>query len=70
MSIENLLAMQSDSGEILVSDKSDDFIASFRNGEWIADDVFEMEDLAENFYHILDETEVLNLLQVARGELK
>ena len=69
MTIQHILAMKSESGEILLSDKSDDFMASFKGGKWIADDVFECADLEENFWHIRDNTEVLRLIAEAKTVL-
>lgn len=69
MTIKHILAMRSDDGEISLFDESDKFMASFNDGQWIADDVFEFRDIEENFYHITDDAEVMRIIAEARSVL-
>ncbi len=69
MTIKHILAMRSDDGEISLFDESDKFMASFKDGQWIADDVFEFRDIEENFYHITDDAEVMRIIAEARSVL-
>lgn len=64
--IKHILAMRSDTGELSLFDETDNFMASYRGGKWIADDVFEMRDIEQNFYHIEDDKEVLKIMDEAR----
>lgn len=70
MTIKYILAMKSEDGEILLGDQTDDFMASFKDGRWIADDIFEFYDLEENFWHIQDDAEIHRLMAEARAALE
>jgi hypothetical protein len=69
VTIKHILAMRSDDGEISLYDETDHFMASFKDGKWVADDVFEFKDIEENFYHITDDAEVLRIIAEARSIL-
>ena len=68
--MHHILAMKSSSGEILIADQTDNFCASFRDGKWIADDIFGSEELFENFQHIQDEEESMRILAEARSKFR
>lgn len=70
MKSETILAMMSERGEILLADKRDNFFASFQDGKWIADDIFEFESLVEDFWHIRCKQKIDELLNEARAALK
>lgn len=67
---EHLSASRADDGRISVYDESDDFMASFVDGKWVADQLFRWTDLEENFKLIYDEDEVIRLIAEARAALK
>lgn len=70
MDTEHILAMKSaGTGNIHLFDETDDFMASFYKGKWIADTVFDYADLQENFDHMTDDDEILRLLAEARAAL-
>ena len=61
--------MKSDTGEISLFDDTDNFMASYKGGKWIADSVFEFRDIEQNFYHIEAADEVLQIMAEARKVL-
>lgn len=67
---EHLSASRADDGRISVYDESDEFMASFLDGKWIADQLFRWTDLEDNFKLIYDEDEVIRLIAEARAALK
>ncbi len=69
MKMDHVLAMRSPDGEILIADQTDNFSASFRDSKWRYGDIFDSEDLFENFRHIEDDDEVLRILKEARSTL-
>lgn len=69
MTIKHILAMRSNDGEISLYDETDHFMASYKDGQWIGDDVFEFKDIEENFYHITDDLEVMRIISEARSIL-
>jgi hypothetical protein len=69
MIIKHILAMKSAKGQILLFDREDEFIASFKDSQWLPYDVFEFDDLEYNFVHLENEKEILGLMEEARAAL-
>ena len=63
-----VLIRRSDSGEISVYDRRDKFMASFKNGTWVADSVFSPYEL-EEFTILEEESEIASVLLEARTAL-
>ncbi len=59
---------RSDDGDISIFDERDNFIASFKRGQWIDDLVFQTYEL-EEFTIIEDEVEIFRVLAEARKAL-
>lgn len=68
MMLEHILVRKSDLGEICVFDERDNLLASFQNGKWIADDVFEYSDF-DRFTVITDKGEIEKISSEARKAL-
>lgn len=66
--LKHILARRSKNGEISIFDETDNFLASFRDGHWIADDVFQYSDF-DHFTVIEDENEISKLITEARAAL-
>ena len=66
--MKDVLIRKSDQGEISVFDERDDFIASFRDGEWTNKLLFRSYDL-EEFTIVQDDNEVIQILEQARTTL-
>lgn len=66
--MKDVLVQRSEAGEIAIYDRRDKFLASFQNGQWIGDDVFNFYEL-EEFTVLYDDIEVLQLLTEARAAL-
>lgn len=65
--IRHLQVLRSEEGKISLFDRTDNFIASYAGGVWVADDVFEFIEL-EQFSQV-DDSEALRLLSEARMAL-
>lgn len=66
--MKDILVQQSDKGEISLFDARDDFMASYKNGQWIEDLLFQPTEL-EDFTIIENDEEVLRILDEARSAL-
>lgn len=66
--MKNVLVQKSQRGDIALFDARDDFMASFKNGKWIDDSVFQPMEL-EDFTIIEDDDEVSRILEQARSML-
>ncbi|MCA9805678.1 MAG: hypothetical protein KC777_27090 [Cyanobacteria bacterium HKST-UBA02] len=64
----DVLLQKSDSGEICLYDRRDNFHASFKNGTWVNDLVFQSYEL-EEFNLISDQKEIETVLAEARTAL-
>jgi hypothetical protein len=66
--VKNVNVRKSDKAEISVFDRRDDFLASFRDGKWVADDLFEDWEYKE-FTILEDDNEITSLMFEARKAL-
>ncbi len=66
---KHILAMRSERGEISLFDRIDYFMASFKDGKWVADDIFDFDDVWENFRHLTDDQEIIQIMAEARAAL-
>jgi len=64
----DVLLQKSDSGEICLYDRRDNFHASFKNGTWVNDVLFQSYEL-EEFNLINDQREIETILAEARSAL-
>lgn len=64
----DVLLQKSDSGEICLYDRRDNFHASFKNGAWVNDVLFQSYEL-EEFNLINDQKEIETILAEARTAL-
>jgi len=64
----NVLLQMSDAGDICLFDQRDDFHASFKNGNWVNDLLFQSYEL-EEFNLINDQKEIDRVLAEARTAL-
>lgn len=69
MSTSQVLALKSEKGEILLFDDTDSFLASFKNGSWVATDLFQFDDIEDNFSPVVDSQEIESLFKAARAAL-
>jgi hypothetical protein len=69
MSTENILVERSQIGEISIYDRTDKFVASFKDGRWLDEAIFDFDYLEQNFTRITNEDEVLGLVAEARAAL-
>ena len=67
--IRHILAMRSTKGEVSLFDQTDNFQASYKDGKWINDAIFEFADIEENFEHIENDDEILEIIGEARAAL-
>ena len=65
----NVLLQKSDDGKICLFDRRDKFHASFKDGSWVNDVLFQSYEL-EEFNLINDENEIERVLAEARAALK
>lgn len=63
-----VILQRSENGQIHVFDRRDDFIASFKDGKWVGDLLFNSYEL-EEFDLIEDEAEIEHVLAMARAAL-
>lgn len=68
MSMDDILVRVSENGHIAVFDSRDDFTASFKDGYWVNDLVFQFAEL-EEFTIVEEEQEVVRILNEARSAL-
>lgn len=66
--MEDVLIRVSDEGNISVFDPRDTFMASFRDGKWVNDLLFNAYEL-EEFTIVEDSNEILHILEQARAAL-
>ncbi len=66
---KHILAMRSAHGEISLFDTFDKFMASFKDGKWINDDIFNFDDVWDNFEHMTDDDEIIKIMGEARSAL-
>lgn len=66
--LNHVLIRKSERGDICLFDERDNLVASYKNGKWIADDVFEYDDF-DHFTVVTDEAEIEKLSADARREL-
>ncbi|MBA3992557.1 MAG: hypothetical protein C0469_03450 [Cyanobacteria bacterium DS2.3.42] len=66
--MKDVLMQRSEKGEIAIYDRRDKFLASFKNGQWIGDDVFNFYEL-EEFTVLYDDNEIVQVLAEARAAL-
>lgn len=66
--MKNVLVRRSNRDEVSIFDGRDDFMASFRNGHWVDNAIFQESEL-EDFTIIRDDNEILRLLTEARAAL-
>lgn len=66
--MKNVLVQKSDRGEISLFDARDDFMASYKDGNWTGDSIFQIIEL-ENFTIIEDDKEIIQILDEARSSL-
>lgn len=64
--LEHVLLQRSDKGEICLFDSRDSFHASFKNGQWVNDLLFQDYEL-EEFNLIYDDNEIARVLAEARA---
>lgn len=66
--VQNILVRRSDKGEISIFDEFDNFLASYKDGKWIADDVFQYSDF-DSFTVVEDNLEIERIAQEAMATL-
>lgn len=66
--LQNILVRRSNKGKIAIFDEVDNFLASYKDGKWIADDVFQYSDF-DDFTVVEDEHEISKLATEARNAL-
>lgn len=66
--LQKILVRKSDEGEISIFDETDNFLASYKDGKWVADDVFQYSDF-DKFTVITNEQEIAKLAAEARSAL-
>lgn len=67
--LEQISVCKSDDGRISVFDQRDNFMASFVDGRWVADQSFRWTDLEDNFYALDEESQIWRVLREAREAL-
>jgi hypothetical protein len=64
----SLYQRSEDGSQICLFDKRDDFLASYKNGSWVNDLLFESYE-TDDFYVIYDEEEIKAVFAEARAAL-